>query len=227
MSWSSEVWEKSLKIYQAILRQPFIKELAAGTLDADRFTRYIAQDEVYLGNYGRQMEEFAQLMDDPQEKAFFMEYAKSGMEGEAAMHQLLIDRFQMDIAVQSSVVTSTYNGRTQKAVDTGVKEIGLAALLPCAWIYNEVGLQILETAKLDGNPYKEWILEYGNEEFTRGTRILVDMIDEWAEKADEATRQEMTRVYIEGAICEYAFWEYGYNGDAGNYDYLKTWILEV
>ena len=51
-TWTAEMWEESLPIYRAILEQPFIRELADGSLSQERFSRYIAQDEIYLGNYG-------------------------------------------------------------------------------------------------------------------------------------------------------------------------------
>ena len=62
-TWTAEMWEESLPIYETILKQPFIKELADGSLSQERFSRYIAQDEIYLGNYGKQMEAFAELLD--------------------------------------------------------------------------------------------------------------------------------------------------------------------
>lgn len=215
-SWTAEVWEKSLPIYKDILRLPFILELADGTLSRERFSRYIAQDEIYLGNYGRQMEEFARLLDDEGEKAMFTAFAQSGMESEKAMHQLLIERGGIDCNVLPSPVTLAYNGHTQQAIDGGVKEIVLAALLPCMWIYNRVGLDILDMARgngsLDGNPYREWILEYGNEEFTAGVNSVVEMIDRWAALCDDATRDAMTAAYLEAARYEYEFWDYGYRG---------------
>ena len=89
MSWTLSVWEKSLPVYEAILAQPFIKELADGSLSAERFSRYIAQDELYLGTYGRQMFQIAGLLADPSEREMFTAFAQSGIDGEKAMHQLL------------------------------------------------------------------------------------------------------------------------------------------
>ena len=44
--WSQQVWQASAYIYQAILEQAFIKEMANGTLPMDKFARYISQDEL-------------------------------------------------------------------------------------------------------------------------------------------------------------------------------------
>ena len=66
-SWTKEVWAEALSVYNEIIDHPFIKELADGSLAVERFDRYIAQDELYVGNYGRQMFELAELIDDRQQ----------------------------------------------------------------------------------------------------------------------------------------------------------------
>ena len=67
---------------------------------------------------------------------------------------LLIGRFGIDTQVTPSVVTSTYNNHTQAAIDSGSKEVALAAMLPCMWIYNEVGLYIRSIASLEEVDYR-------------------------------------------------------------------------
>jgi thiamine-phosphate pyrophosphorylase len=98
-SWCQQVWRLSSKIYNKILGLDFLSELADGTLSVDVFGRYIAQDEIYLGNYYRNMIALAELMEKEEDKTLFLEFAKSGMEGEKAMHDLLIERYGMDMSV--------------------------------------------------------------------------------------------------------------------------------
>ncbi len=211
-SWTRQAWDAALPIYNQILDHPFIKELAAGTLAPDKFDRYLAQDELYVGNYGRQMFELAELIPDPVQHDMFYAFAKEGIEGEKAMHALLIDRFGIDTQVQPSQVTAAYNAHTEVAIRSGSKEIGLAAMLPCMWVYNEVGLHILRTAAVEGNPYREWIQEYGNEAFTAGVAQVLELADSYAAAAPEDIRERMTSAYIEATRFEYLFWDYGYNG---------------
>lgn len=59
-SWTSHIWEKSQPVYKAIISQPFIEELALGTLPADKFVRYLEQDEIYCRNFDRQLLQFAE-----------------------------------------------------------------------------------------------------------------------------------------------------------------------
>ena len=227
MSWSKEVWKKSSRIYDSILGLEFLKELSEGTLSNDAFGRYIAQDEIYLKNYYNQMHMLADLMENAQDRNLFLSFAQSGMEGEKALHDMLIEKCGIDTEVEVSKVTAGYNAHICEGIATGNPCVALASVLPCMWIYNQVGLHILKHSKLEGNPYKEWILEYGQEEFTTGVNKVLKMIDGWTAKADKETREMMDYYYLKAALYEYAFWDYGYHGDGKSYDYtdsLEEWL---
>lgn len=226
-SWSRRIWKKSSGIYKAILQLEFLKDMSDGSLSDEIFGRYIAQDEIYLKNYYHQMTMLSELMESPDDKRLFLDFAQSGMEGEKAMHDMLIDKYGIETKVEASGVTADYNAHICEGIATGNKCIALAAVLPCMWIYNRVGLHILQTAKLEDNPYKEWILEYGNEEFTTGVNKVLEMVDKWAGETSEQTREMMDYYYLKAALYEYAFWDYGYHGDAKTYDYthsLEGWL---
>ena len=226
-TWSEGIWNKSVKIYNSILDMNFITELSDGTLKDEVFSRYIAQDEIYLRNYYHQMFALADLMDNDNYKNLFVSFAKSGMDGEKAMHDLLITRYNINTEIKASVVTSEYNEHICNGINTGNLCIALAAVLPCMWIYNRVGLHILNQASLENNPYKEWILEYGNEEFTDGVNKVLDIVNDCASKADSKTRELMDYYYLKSALYEYAFWDYGYYGNTKSYEYINSltdWI---
>lgn len=227
LKWSKDIWEKSKRIYDAILEQKFIKELSDGSLELDCFARYIGQDEIYLKNYYQQMFALAEMMDTTENKELFVSFARSGMEGEKLMHDLLIGKYNICTTVPTSEVTTNYNNLIKAGINSGNRCIALATMLPCMWIYNRVGLHILNTATLENNPYKEWILEYGNEEFSNGVNMVLEIIDKWAENVDSDTRDKMSQFYLRAALCEYAFWDYGYEGDSKSYDYMNSlteWI---
>ena len=198
MSWTQEVWQKSLPIYERITRHPFIKELADGTLAQEKFARYLAQDEIYIKNYGEEM---------------FRTLAKEGMEAEAAMHQMLIESFGIDTAVEPSDVTAGYMAHTRKYINTGNPALALAAMLPCMWIYNEVGLYIYNHRNPNPNPYAEWVATYASEDFTECTRQILEMCDRYAEEATPELKEEMTAAYLIAAEYEWAFWNWGYCGE--------------
>lgn len=218
MKWSESAWNKTSDIYKSILELPFLKELADGSLNPLCFRRYLEQDEIYLGHYARHMEKLSSLFPPGNAADAFMHFAKGSMEAEKQMHQLLISRFGLDSMVTASVVTKCYTDIEDRAISTGNVAIVLAALLPCTWVYNETARHILSSARLEGNPYREWLLTYDDPEFTRGTQLMIELADEYAE---EGLREQMSRYFVASSMLEYAFWDYGYRGDNGNYEYLK------
>ena len=211
--WTEEAWAEASGIYAEIIGHPFILKLADGTLPTEKFKRYIAQDELYLGNYGRQMFAFAAMIEDASQKEMFTEFARAGMEGEKAMHDLMISRFGIDSSAIPSEITSAYNAHTEAAIHTGCKEIAFASLLSCIWIYNEVGKYLKAIAETEDNPYREWIDEYGDEDFSAAVGKVLSLIDEYADSANELLRAEMTNQFREGARFEYEFWDYAYRGE--------------
>lgn len=213
MSWTQEVWQASKPIYERIVRHPFITELAAGTLSSERFVRYIAQDEIYIKNYGEEMFMLADMLPQGQMQEMFREYAKGGMEAEGAMHALLIERFGIDTAVEPSVVTAGYMAHTRKHINSGSVALALAAMLPCMWIYNEVGLYIYNHRNPNPNPYAEWVATYASEDFTEGTRAVLEMCDRYAAEAIPQIRAQMSEAFLIAAEYEWAFWNWGYYGD--------------
>lgn len=213
MSWTKEIWEASLPIYNRIISHPFIKELAEGTLATERFVRYIAQDEIYIKNYGEEMFLMADMMPDEQMREMFRELAKGGMEAEGAMHALLIERFGINTAVEPSDVTAGYMAHTRRHINSGSLAHAMAAMLPCMWIYNEVGLYIYAHRNPNPNPYAEWVATYASEDFTECTRLILELCDLIAEEATPEVREEMREAYLTAAEYEWAFWNWGYYGN--------------
>ena len=51
------------------------------------------------------------------------------------------------------------------------------------------------------------------EEFTEGTRRVLELCDRLAAEATEEQRKAMTEAYLIAAEYEWAFWNWGYYGD--------------
>lgn len=84
----------------------------------------------------------------------------------------------------------------------------MAALLPCFWIYAEVGCDI-HARSVAGNPYQAWIATYAGEEFHVHARVraLCATVDRLANEATPATRATMHAAYRDAARQEWMFWD--------------------
>ena len=85
----------------------------------------------------------------------------------------------------------------------------LAALLPCYWIYWEVG-KALTRAGSPNALYARWIGTYGSDEFGSIVRAVLDATNEVAAAVGDAERAAMRRHFRTTSRYEWMFWEMGY-----------------
>ena len=85
-------------------------------------------------------------------------------------------------------------------------EVLLGALLPCFWIYAEVGRDIHSRAAA-GNPYQAWIDTYAGEEFHNAVRAMMAATDEAAETASSSLRERMYDAFARATQLEWIFWD--------------------
>jgi len=88
-------------------------------------------------------------------------------------------------------------------------EVLVAALLPCFWIYWDVGCAIAGKAAAE-NPYRAWIDTYADERFGEAVRKAIAINDRAAEAATDTTRARMLAAFRRGCQYEWLFWDGAY-----------------
>lgn len=211
--WSAEAWKAGQAAYNAILRLPFVTELAAGTLSRERFLRYIAQDSLYLGQYCRVLADIARRTDDPEVRAAFLGFATHGIEVEKSLHASFINDLGSHPAIMSPACL--FYTSLLKSMAFEPVEVEAAAILPCFWIYREVGKWIIAHHTAEGNPYAQWINTYSDTQFDESTDYAIALCDKLAASTTPAVRCRMTEIYAHCSRMEWLFWHSAYT----NLDY--------
>src|SRR5437588_493945 len=93
-------------------------------------------------------------------------------------------------------------------------EVVLGALLPCFWIYAEVGRDIHARAA-PANPYQAWIDTYAGEEFHAAVRAMIAATDEAAGGGASSLRERMHAAFARATQLEWIFWDSAFR--------LETW----
>jgi thiaminase/transcriptional activator TenA len=88
-------------------------------------------------------------------------------------------------------------------------DVLLGALLPCFWIYAEVGRDIHARARAN-NPYQAWIDTYAGEEFHAAVRAVIAATDEAAALASADMRARMHAAFARATQLEWMFWDSAY-----------------
>jgi thiaminase/transcriptional activator TenA len=213
MSFTSELWEKNAALYETTRTMPFNQELAAGTLNEERFRHYMIQDAHYLIAFGRALAVASAKADTTDEIVQFAIGAQTAIVVERSLHKDFMEQFnvtpQIFAATPLSPATHHYTSFLMATAWSAPYPVVLASLLPCFWIYAEIGRDIFGRAAKD-NRYQSWIDTYASEEFHAAVRGVVATVDRVAAVASEATRHDMHQAYARAAQLEWMFWDSAY-----------------
>lgn len=210
MKWSEKAWNTALPIYNKIQEMPFITELMNGTLDNKKFVFYIQQDALYLAEYGRVLAGIASKLSKPEHIESFLNFADDTMSVEKALHEIFIQTYSANNKLEASPSCLLYTSYLHKQLAAQPTEVALAAVLPCFWIYKEVGDYILENQSKGDNPYQSWIDTYGGDEYNQAVIRAIEICDEIADKCTDEQRNEMTKAFVMCSKMEWLFWDSAY-----------------
>jgi thiaminase/transcriptional activator TenA len=209
MKFTLQLWEETKWIYEKIIHLPFNQELMKGTLKKDRFMFYVQQDSLYLIDYCRVLATISTKLDDTERILQFLKFAEDSILVEKAMHEKFLAEYKGEKKNQKSPACFAYTNFLLSTVTFRSREEAMASILPCFWIYREVGDYIYSHASIN-NPYQEWIDTYTAEEFRKATDLAIEATDEMADHASVIIRSKMQDVFVLSTRLEYIFWESAY-----------------
>jgi len=210
---SEAAWQRSAKLRQAIDALPFNTELTAGTLSRERFQGYIVQDALYLGQYSRILAIAGARGPDAATLRAFGACALEAVAVEQALHERYLTEFGVDparlIDAEPWPDCLGYTSFLLAAAYHEPWEVLVAALLPCFWIYWDVGTRIAKTAAT-ANPYRAWIETYADEGFGEAVRTVIGITDQAAAATTSAIRDRMMTAFMRSTQYEWLFWDGAY-----------------
>ncbi|MEO1102863.1 MAG: TenA family protein [Pseudomonadota bacterium] len=212
MPFSSEAWDRNAKAYETIRTMPFNTELAAGTLPRASFEHYMIQDAHYLVGYARALALAAARAPEPEQIIQWADAAKTAIVVERALHGSFFTDWGIEDNFHTTPVTPATSHYVSFLVATAYGEpyeIALAAILPCFWIYAEVGKDIAARAA-PNNPYQAWIDTYSGEVFDAAVKAAIAATDHAAELAGAAKHEAMHEAFSTCTRLEWMFWDSAY-----------------
>ena len=207
------LWAHVDGIFRAILAHPFVTGLTDGSLPEAAFQFYVVQDALYLARYARALSVCAARAPHERDVAMFNEHAAGAIAVERALHEGFFADFGLSaeeaaatplapttLAYTSYLLTTAYGGSFAEA---------LGAVLPCYWIYREVGQALV--ARGSPHPrYRRWIETYGGEAFAGVVREVLALTERIGAGLSAAERSAMTAHFVATSRYEWMFWDMGY-----------------
>lgn len=215
---SAALWATVQPTIRAIESLPFLNSLADGSLDARAFANYLLQDGLYLAGYARALALLAAKADDRADSRFWAGAAATAINVEEGMHQALLADARLAPAraallgdagtAQASPTTLGYVSWVIANCATGSYATGVAAVLPCFWIYAHVGKVLVARASHLGadHPYRTWVDTYDSADFDASTRTAVGVLEQELRAGTDSTRAQMQAAFVQASTYELHFW---------------------
>ena len=214
MQFSLQAWKNMGNIYQAILKMPFVKELEAGSLDRQIFQQYMIQDGIYLGEFARVLAIISAKAPKPDLQLQFANSVREAIVVERSLHENFFAEFGIKaedaLATEPSPTCLNYSNFLIATAYQYSFAVTVAAVLPCFWIYLEVGKHIYQQVNTQANPYQKWIDTYIDPEFEASVNYVIQVADKKAEKASAEELELMNQVFYRASQFEWMFWDSAY-----------------
>jgi thiaminase (transcriptional activator TenA) len=207
---TGELWHSIEGVYTEILAHPFLRGLTDGTLAEEHFRFYILQDALYLREYARSLSLAGVRSPDESVLVMFNKHSAGAIIVERSLHEgflkdLGIAREEAD-QTSPSPTTLAYTSFLLRTATLGDYPEVLGAVLPCYWIYWEVGKALLD--KGSPNPrYQKWIDTYGGEEFGTLVEAVLALTEKVCEGLNPAQRARVKEAFVATSRYEWMFWD--------------------
>jgi len=210
------LWSSIPDVYAAIIAHPFVRGLTDGSLPMERFKDYIVQDALYLSRFSRAVALVGAKAPDDESSVTLLENAVGALKVErASLHEFLMREWGIGSEVVASAelspVNLAYTSYLLAVAATGSFEEGLAAILPCFWVYYEVGKELVRRGS-NVPVYQRWIETYSSPEYERAVMRVVELADEHLKGLEDPWLKSVLRHFRTSTVYEYLFWDEAYRG---------------
>ncbi|QIP11377.1 thiaminase II [Spirosoma aureum] len=209
MKFTEQLWEDIKPVYDAILQHGFVAELMAGNLPAATFQYYIQQDALYLADFSRALNQLAARSVRPDDMLQFTQFAQNAILVERALHETYFVLYAIQPETKKMPSCFAYTNYLLATTSLQSLAVGAAAVLPCFWIYRQVGKFIYQRA-IQENPYRAWIDTYAGDAFDQSVTQMLALTDQFAELASPSELVAMREAFRLSSRLEWYFWNDAY-----------------
>jgi len=212
-AFAEECLEAAGEAWHAAHDHPFVRALADGSLDSDRFRFYQMQDARYLEAFADATSVISTRCPDPDDKLWFIEAAQMAVVVEKELHAGYGEKLGYDAddvaRLELTPNNRAYQNHMVATAHTGSLVEAVAAITPCPWLYVDLGQQ-LEAEMGDvpaDHPYADWLEMYRDPDFNEYMDNLLERLQRFAVASDPVTRERAKDQFVLSVRYEWMFWD--------------------
>ena len=212
-TFTDRAYEYVQETWQASFTHPFVRGLVDGSLDQETFKFYVIQDAYYLEGFAAAHSLAAYHTEDKQLALAFSEGVVSTIQDELSLHDSFITDLNITDENLANYIPSpnayAYMNHLKIQAQTGDPAKTVACLLPCYWLYEQIGQHLLEEGT-DNKLYARWIKTYADPGFSAVVEKFKSIMNDLAEGKTEAEIQELLHIFAQSTYYEFLFWDDAY-----------------
>lgn len=209
MEFCEKVRKETDFYWEASFYHPFVQGIADGSLPLEKFKFYMLQDAYYLKHYTKVLALAAAKATTDDDVQYFLQTAKFIHDAELELHRTTFKELGVtaDDVEHFEPAPAAYNyvSHMYNAVHNGDVAEAFAAILPCPWLYQEIG-QRLKDARPNVPLYDQWIALYASDEMLQNIEIQKSMLNRYA-KEQPAKLKVLQEHFKRSCYYEWMFWE--------------------
>jgi thiaminase/transcriptional activator TenA len=218
MKFSESLKSGAGEILKAQYDHPFVKGLGDGTLQLEKFRFYMIQDTLYIVEYARAMAWTAPLLPDVNDIIAMLEAARESFKIESMLKEQYFGPFGISIddalKIPMAPTCKAYVDHLIRYTHGGTCAEALAAILPCGWVYVEIGAHFTEGRIIpDTHRYKSWLMTYAVPEFRNMVNWWFSLLDNVTTGMTPAQLEHIKDIFITSCRYEWMFWDMAWRGE--------------
>jgi thiaminase/transcriptional activator TenA len=205
-------------IWQAQHDHPFVRGIADGSLEPNRFRWYLRQDYVYLKDYARLLAMGAARAPTVDLMTRLATIAQATLTSEMDLHRSHCTEWGISPGElereQAAPATRAYGNYLLKTATLGDFAEFVGALLPCLWGYQEIGERLAHGPRPPHALYARWIDAYAGDEYAELVTFGQAACEDAAADLSERGRKRVRTSFITSSQYELEFWEAAWQAQA-------------
>ena len=200
-------------IWEGYHAHPFVQGIKTGTLDKEKFRRYIIQDYWYLMDYTKVFAVGVAKSKSVETMKLFAKYIQAILDGEVNVHNGYMGEFgitqeELDHTPIAQDNRSYTSYMLSVAYKGGEAEV-LTAIFSCAYSYEVIAHKMVEEnpAAPEHPFYGRWVRGYITERYTHNNVVLKEMLERLTKDYTEAQLQYLEEVFTACSRYEASFWD--------------------
>lgn len=213
MTFTQELIEKNLSVWQQCLDSPFLQQLGAGALDEACFKGYIVDDSLYLREYAKVFAWGMTKAEDLDAIRTYYSLLSFVNEGEGATRLVYLNRYGLDdhsiqhlpqrpenLAYTDCMIKAARDGK-------GAPEC-MMACLPCMVSYQWIFQRLLQQyPNVRETPFWPLVRDYTSQSYEQACQSWLAYTDRICQDLDAERKAQCSEIFRECSLHELHFWE--------------------